>query len=47
VNPFRESPGTPYTRRTPELFNNATIASATLEATACSFQVRHPACDSQ
>ncbi|GHJ43615.1 hypothetical protein Cs7R123_09570 [Catellatospora sp. TT07R-123] len=32
VSPFSESPGTPYTRRTPDAFNVATIRSATVRA---------------
>jgi hypothetical protein len=32
VNPFRESSGIPYTRRTPDAFSVATITSATVVA---------------
>ena len=32
VNPFSESPGIPYTRRTPDAFSVATMASATVLA---------------
>jgi hypothetical protein len=30
MNPFSESPGIPYTRRTPDAFSVATMASATV-----------------
>jgi hypothetical protein len=33
VNPFSESPGSPYTRRTPDAFKVATTTSATERAT--------------
>ena len=36
VNPFRESPGIPYTRCTPDAFSVATITSATMAAIAFS-----------
>jgi hypothetical protein len=39
VNPFSESPGMPYTRRTPDAFKIDTITSATLEA-ICSLSRR-------
>ena len=37
VNPFSESPGIPYTRRTPDAFRIDTITSATLEAICAPF----------
>src|SRR6201996_7525135 len=40
VNPFSESPGSPYTRRTPDLFSVATITSATVVAIVRSFCAR-------
>ena len=36
VNPFSESPGMPYTRRTPDAFSVATMTSATVVAMICS-----------
>jgi hypothetical protein len=38
VNPFSESPGIPYTRRTPDAFNVATITSAGVLAIIAPFQ---------
>ena len=38
VNPFSESPGIPYTRRTPDAFSVATMTSATVLAIVCSFR---------
>ena len=40
VNPFSESPGIPYTRRTPDALSVATITSATVVAISCSFLPR-------
>ena len=37
MNPFSESPGSPYTRRTPDAFRAWTITSATVVAIACTF----------
>jgi hypothetical protein len=37
VNPFRESPGIPYTRLTPDAFSIATMSSATVPAITDSF----------
>ena len=37
VKPFRESPGSPYTRRTPDAFSVATMTSATVAVIVWSF----------
>jgi len=44
VNPFAESPGIPYTRRTPDAFKVATKISATVLAIVCSFSSGHDRC---
>jgi hypothetical protein len=53
VNPFSESPGIPYTRRTPDAFSVATMTSATVAVIVGSFRLsmfrmisalRHDAC---
>ena len=38
MNPFTESPGIPYTRRTPDAFSAVTMTSATVLAMICSFR---------
>jgi len=44
VNPFSESPGIPYTRRTPDARNAETTTSATVLAIVCSFSSGHDRC---
>ena len=45
VNPFSESPGSPYTRRTPDAFSVATMTSATVAVIVWSFRLCHVPCD--
>jgi hypothetical protein len=45
VNPFSESPGSPYTRRTPDAFSVETITSATVAVIVRSFRLCHVPAD--
>ncbi len=45
VNPFSESPGSPYTRRTPDALSVETMTSATVAVILWSFRLCHVPCD--